>query len=262
VHGDFSIPVRAMQDPAEFGIADYILFCVKAYDSEAAAQQVRACLGPESAVVSLQNGVNAVERLDPLLGEGRVLPGAVYVDASIAAPGVIEQRSAFRRVLLGEVRGPVSSRVQRVADALERSGAEVERRDDMRAALWEKYHYICALSGMTGATRASVGAILSCQDTRELFGDAVREVYAVCRAEGVHLDAGIVNKTIERALQAKPETKSSLLYDLEHNKPLEIEILSGYLVERAKELGVPTPVHRVLAASLRLADSLNRSGKH
>ena len=257
VHGDFDVAARAMQDPAELGAADLILFCVKAYDSETAANQLRPALGGRTVVLSLQNGVNAVERLEPFFGKGNVLPGAVYVDASIAAPGVIEQRSAFRRIVLGEAKGPASQRVERIADALRRAGAEVEARDDMMAALWEKYHYICALSGMTGATRSSIGPILACPDTRELFDDAVREVYAVCLAEGISIDAGIVDRTLAMARHARPGTKSSLLHDLEQGKPLEVEILSGYLARRAKALGVAAPVQRVLAASLRLANSIN-----
>lgn len=254
VHGDFQRFVRAMQDPAVFGRADLVLFCVKAYDSESAAGQLQPCLGPETAVLSLQNGVNAVERLEPFFGEGRVLPGTVYVDAAIEASGVIRQTSSYRRIVFGEARGRRSERVERIAEVLRAAGADVDPRDDVMVGLWEKYHHICALSGMTGMTRGPIGPILACPDTRELYYDSVREVYAVCRAAGVGVDEGIVDRTIVLAQQAPPQTKSSLLYDLEHSKPLEIEILSGHLVNLGRQLGVPTPVQRVVAAALRLAD--------
>jgi 2-dehydropantoate 2-reductase len=255
VHDDFQIPVFAMQDPAEFDVADLILFCVKGYDSEQAARQALGAVGDGTTVLSLQNGVNAVERLEPLFGEGRVLPGTVYVDAAIAEPGVISQPSQYRRIVFGEPRGPISARVERIAEALRGTGADADLRDDIAAGLWEKYHHICALSGMTGLTRSAIGPILACDETRELYEESVREVNAVCRAAGVGIDGEIVERTIAMAYTMNPETKSSLLYDLEHGKPLEIDLLSGHLVHLGKHLGVPTPVQRVIAAALTLASS-------
>lgn len=254
VHGDFVLPVQAVENPAEFGEADVVLFTVKAYDSERAAQQLQPAIGQQTAVLSLQNGVNAVERLEPYFGEGRVLPGTVYVDAAIAAPGVIVQTSEYRRIVFGEPRGLRSQRVERIAEALGRAGAIADPRDNVLTGLWEKYHHICALSGMTGMTRASIGPILACPDTRELYHESVREVNAVCRAAGIAIDPQIVERTIASAYAMKPETKSSLLFDLEHGKPLEVEILSGYLVDLGARLGVQTPVQRVIAAALRLAN--------
>ncbi|MGI8550597.1 MAG: ketopantoate reductase family protein [Dehalococcoidia bacterium] len=254
VHGDFQIPVRARQDPAEFGTADLILFCVKAYDSEQAAGQLRPAIGPETAVLCLQNGVNAVERLEPYFGVGRVLPGTVYIDAAIEAPGLIDQPSSYRRIVFGEPHGPRSARVQRIAATLEHAAIEVDPRDDLNAGLWEKYLHICALSGMTGMTRSAIGPILACPDTRELYEESVRETYAVGRAAGVNLNDEIAEQTIQLAHRMRPDAKSSLLYDLEHGKPLEIEILSGHLVDLGRRLGVPTPVQRVIAAALRLAN--------
>ncbi|HVC31820.1 MAG TPA: 2-dehydropantoate 2-reductase, partial [Steroidobacteraceae bacterium] len=156
-HGDFQIPVRAIQDPGEFGAADLILFCVKAYDSEPAARQALGAAGAETAILSLQNGVNAVERLERLFGAGHVLPGTVYVDAAIAEPGVISQTSSYRRIVFGEPHGSISPRVERIAEALRRAGADADPRDEIDSGLWEKYHHICALSGMTGMTRSSIG---------------------------------------------------------------------------------------------------------
>lgn len=257
LHGDFQFPVRAVANPASLGGFDLVLFCVKAYDSATAAALVRPVLGSDTAVLSLQNGVNAGERLEPLLGSGHVLPGAVYVDAALAAPGVISQPSSYRRIVFGEARGPISPRVEAIAAALARAGAEVDPRDDVLPALWEKYHHICALSGMTGVTRSAIGPILAQPQTRALYDESVREVYAVCRAAGVNLGPEIVERTIAMSRTMKPETKSSLLYDLEHGKPIEIEILSGHLVDLAARLGVATPVQRVLAALLRL---YNRAG--
>lgn len=254
VHGDFQAPVRAMSDPAEFGIADLVLFCVKAYDSEAAARLVRPVVAPNTSVLSFQNGVNAVERLEPLLGAGHVLPGIAYVDASIAAPGVIRQPSTYRRLVFGEPRGSISPRVEAIAAALRGSGAEVELRDDIEVALWEKYHHICALSGMTGLTRSPIGPILACPDTRMLYEESVQEVYAVARAAGIGIDPGIVERALTMARTMQPQAASSLHYDLEHGKPLEIEVLSGYLVTLAQRLGVATPVQRVIAGALRLAN--------
>ena len=260
VHGDFQLPVQAMENPAQFGVADLVLFAVKGYDSETAAKQLLPALGAETAVLSLQNGVNAVERLEPILGAGRVLPGAVYIIASIVEPGVIEQASAARRIVFGEPHGPRTPRVEHTADALRNAGAEVDVRDEVEVALWEKYVYICALSGLTGLTRCSIGPILACEETSRLYDDALREGYAVGRAAGVEIDEGIVERFVAIANHLPPESKSSLLYDLEHGKPLEIEILSGHLVRLAEQYDVDVPVQRVIAADLRLANSLVSTG--
>jgi 2-dehydropantoate 2-reductase len=249
--GDFTVPARATDDPAEPGPADLILFCVKAYDTERAAQHLRSAVGPDTVILPVQNGIDSAERIGRVVGLGHVIGGLAGVSSVVAAPGVIEHRAGPDIIQLGELDGPSSARTQRIAEALVRAGIKAQVRADIRVALWEKFVLICGLSGLTALTRLSIGAVLSCPEARSLLGQVLEETAAVSSAEGVALPDGVVEGLLKFFANADPTIRGSLYYDLAAGRRLEIETLNGTVVRIGRERGVPTPANFAIYAALK-----------
>jgi 2-dehydropantoate 2-reductase len=251
VAGDFHIRPKATHDPATVGPVDLILFCVKAYDTEAAAAQVRPMVGPQTTVLCLQNGVDNEETLGAILGEEHVLAGVAHILSTISAPGVISQAAGPRSIKLGERNGRASSRVEAIFHVLKGAGIQAEVSARILVELWEKFLFICAQGGVTALCRLSVGEILGCPETATLYRGVMEEVASVGRAEGVPLAGDAVDRTMAFARGLQPGMRSSLAYDLDQGNRLEIETLPGSVVRRGRELGVPTPYNYAIYACLK-----------
>ncbi|PWR19874.1 2-dehydropantoate 2-reductase [Zavarzinia compransoris] len=251
--GSFLLPaVHATRDPASIGPADIVVFAVKMYDVAAAAALIGPLLGPDTLVLTLQNGVDAPHLLTRNLGARRVLGGAAYISAVIAAPGVIRVSVPSTRIEFAPVDGAVSPLAAEFADAGRAAGFGTVLGDDVDVVLWRKFCMLAAFSGVTAMLRSAIGPIREHAVARALLGDAVAEAVAVGRARGVALPDDMA-ATILRLLDAVPALmKSSMLEDLERHRPLEVEDLSGAIVRLGAELGVATPVHRAILGALVL----------
>jgi 2-dehydropantoate 2-reductase len=249
--GDFNVPARATADPGEGGVADLVLFCVKAYDTETAAQQVRPAVGKDTVILPVQNGIDSAERIGRVVGREHVIGGVARVSSVVAAPGVIEHRAGPDAIQLGEMEGPPTPRAERIADALRRAGLKAEVRPDIRVALWEKFVLICGLSGLTALTRLPLGAVLACPETRRLFQQVLEETDAVGRADGVALPVGLVERLLRFFEGSDPAVRGSLSYDLAAGHRLELETLNGTVVRLGGERGVATPANFAVYAALK-----------
>jgi 2-dehydropantoate 2-reductase len=249
--GDFTVPARATDDPAQVGAADLILFCVKAYDTESAARRLRPSMGPDTVILPVQNGIDSAERIGRVVGPGHVIGGIAKVSAGIEAPGIIQHRAGPDVIELGELDGRPSARTERIAGVLRRAGIKAEVRPDIRVALWEKFVLICGLSGLTAMTRLPIGAVLACPETRTLYKQTMVETHAVGRAEGVVLPDGLVERMVKFFEGSDPAIRGSLYYDLAAGRRLEIEALNGTVVRLGRERGVPTPANFAVYAALK-----------
>jgi len=252
--GDFTARARAEQDTARVGPVDLVLFAVKAYDNPTAIPALIPLLGPTSAVLTLQNGVDSVSALAAAVGEHRVIGGATYIATALAAPGVIEQTGTHRRVVFGEVFGvlpSITERVTAIGRELEAADVQAEPVADGRVPIWEKFIFLVPLAGFTGAARLPIGPIWQDPWCRAQFIDGCREIERVARAEGVPVGADVVQR-IEAYVAAIPGTmRSSLLIDLSQGKRIDVEALHGALVRRAARAGVDVPIMATLYAVLK-----------
>jgi 2-dehydropantoate 2-reductase len=259
--GDFTVPARATDDPGEAGPADLVLFCVKAYDTESAAERLRAAVGPDTVILPVQNGIDSAERIGRVVGPGHVIGGLAAVSSVIAAPGIIEHRAGPDAIQLGELDGRPSARTERIVEALRRAGIKAQLRPDIRVALWEKFVLICGLSGLTALTRLPLGAVVACPETRTLLRQVLEETDAVGHAEGVALAEGLVERLLGFFQGSDPAIRGSLYYDLAAGRRLEIETLNGTVVRLGRERGVPTPANFAVYAALKpYADGAPASG--
>jgi 2-dehydropantoate 2-reductase len=250
VDGEFTAKVDAVDSLAGQPPVDMALMCVKSFDTRAAAEALRPVLGPDTGVVSLQNGVDNEEILDEVLGPGRALGGAAFVFSTIEAPGVIAH-TLLGRIVFGELDGRVSERASRLRDALARAGVPVELSTAIRRVLWEKYLLISAQAGTTALTRVPIGVIRATPETWEMYRRIVEELAAVARAAGVMLATDVVDAIMKSAAGLAPTAFSSLHHDLVHGRRLELEALHGHAVRLGERLGVPTPTVFTVYAALQ-----------
>ena len=251
VFGDFAIDLPATDDPADIGPCDFVLFTVKATDTESAARDLHPLIGDETAVITLQNGVRNEALLADEVGTEHVMGGVAYIFSTIAEPGVIEHTGGPTRFVYGELDGRRSARAERLLEFCRDADIDAELSEDIHTDLWTKFLFICAQSGMTAATRLPLGAIRETESTWRMYGRIMDEVAAVGRADGVDIDDETVEEWRDLASGLEPELTSSLHYDLTHEKPMELEALHGDVVDRAETYGVDVPMTEAVYALLK-----------
>lgn len=245
--GDVHLPaVEVTDEPADIGEVDLVLFGVKLWDTQAAAEAVKPLVGARTGVVSFQNGVVKDDILRGVLGAEHVIGGVCYIAATIAEPGLIRHSGALQKLVFGEYDGTLSPRVQQFRDACVDSGIDVEVSDRIAQAVWEKFVFLVGLSGTTSTARATIGPIRSHPRSRAFLHDVMDEVVQVARAEGVSLPADYADDRLAFTDGVPAGMTSSMHHDLERGNRLEVAWLSGDVVERGARLGVPTPCNRAI----------------
>ncbi len=241
IEGEFLVTAPAVERLDGLAPADLVLFCVKSFDTETAAEIIRPVVGPGTGVLSIQNGVDNEERLARILGDDRVLGGVAQVFSTIEAPGVIAH-ALLGRILFGEMRGTESERARAFLAACGRAGIPAEISGDIVRTLWEKYVYLAAQSGMTALTRCPAGVLRALPPTREMYRRIVDEVIALGRAAGVDLAADYAAQCMAVLDAIGANAYSSLHHDLVHGRRLELEALQGHAVRLGERYGVATPM--------------------
>jgi len=250
---DIYLPtVNALEDPAAVGVVDLVMFAVKLWDTESAIAHIRPIVGPDTAVISFQNGVLKDKYLVHAFGLPRIMGGVCYVATSIARPGVIGRTGTLERMVFGEFDGVASARATRFLDACLASGIKAELANDIRREIWEKFVFLVALSGATTTMRSAIGPIRTNPQTRAFLLDVMREVVAVGRAHGINLPQDYAERRLRLADDLAPDMTSSMHHDLERGNRLEVRWLSGSVVELGHAVGVPTPLNRAIADILAL----------
>ena len=252
--GDFVVRAGAESDTANVGPVDVAIVSVKAYDNATALPMLAPLIGPDTVVLTLQNGVDSVDEVAAIVGEGHVLGGTTYVATALEGPGLIVQTGVHRSIIFGEVfrlSGAITPRVQAIADVLASADIQVTPVADARVPIWDKFVYLVAFSGFTGASRLAIGHIWKYPHVQEMFYATSREIAAIAKAEGVTISANRFDTLTEYMENLPPTTRSSLLIDLEQGKRIEVEALQGAAVRRAKKHNLPVPIVSTLYAVLK-----------
>jgi 2-dehydropantoate 2-reductase len=251
--GDFAIqPAQATDDPRIIGQVDTILVAVKAWDVPAAAESMKPMVREETLVVPLENGVDAPEQLSSVLGREHVLGGLCRISAFVSEPGVIKHAGVPPYIAFGEFDNKKSERVLRLADFFANlTGVSVEIPDDIHKAMWEKFVFIAAASGVGAVTRQPIGVVRSLPETRNLLLCAMEEVVKVGRARGVNLDENTADRIMTAVVDRAPEgTIPSMQKDIIEGRRSELEAQTGAVVRLGRQKGIPTPVNDFIYASL------------
>ena len=245
-------PVQASADPTALGPVDLVLFCVKLWDVETAGDHIRPLIGRETVVIPLQNGVDASERLAPILGAAHVLGGVALVSGSIVAPGVVRQTGTHHGIVLGELDGRVTPRAESIHAVCKAAGIDAVLSDNIERARWQKFIGLTAVSGLCALTRRPIGDVRHDPDLGPLLDDAMREVVDVCRACGVQHAPNVIQTVRATMIDlVPPHAMPSMAVDLRAGNRLELPWLAGKVVELGAAHGVPTPINRVVYAALK-----------
>ncbi len=249
--GNLHLPhVPATDDPAEIGPVDIVFFTVKLYDTDAAARTLPPLVGPDTAVIPFQNGVDAVDIVRRAVGPTHTAGGTAYVSAVISEPGFI-RHTAMDHLIFGELDGRRSPRLERLVDACVPAGFQSTLSEQIEVDIWTKFVRLSVFSGMTAVTRCAIGAIVQDDELLELLKRAVAEATAVARAKGVPVPDDAPDRVEKTYKALPPQAKSSMLEDLERGRRLELPWLSGAVVRIGRDLSIDTPVHQFIATVLK-----------
>jgi len=245
------VPTQATDDPGTVGPVDVVLFCVKLWDVENAGEAIKPMVGPDTAVIPLQNGVDASERLAPIVGKQAVMGGVANISATIAEPGVIRQTGTVLRIVFGELDGKKSTRAEAFAAMCRKAGIEGVLSPSILTDLWMKFILLASNASIMALTRLPIGKLRDDPDIAPWFPVAYEEVTEVGRAAGVSLPADAVDKTLNFNRNAPPHLMASMAVDLLRGNRIELPWLSGKVVELGRKHGVPTPTHAFMYAALK-----------
>ena len=249
VEGEWTVkaPVVATLDgqPA----ADMVLFCVKSFDTESAAAAVKPVIGPETGVLSIQNGVDNEDKLSGILGARHVLGGMAQVFATLDGPGVI-RHVQLGRIVFGEMDGRDTERARAFLAACQRAEIPAQISSHVTQTLWEKYLFLTAHAGMTALTRCPAGVLRRVPEVRLVYRRQLEEMAALARAAGIVLADGYIEQSFKLLDGMAENFFSSLHYDLTHGKRLELEALHGHAVRLGERHGIPTPTLFAVYAAL------------
>jgi 2-dehydropantoate 2-reductase len=243
--GDAQLKVDALEDPRD---ADIVLFAVKLWDTESAAEKLRSIRG---LVIPFQNGVESIERLGKVLGKERVMGGSAYIATRIGAPGLIEHTGTMARLRFGPLLDSQRAPAESFFKVCKAAGINAELSEDIVLVNWEKFVFLVAMSGTTALARAPLGVVRGDPDLRWMFEQAMREAWTLARRRGVKLPDDFVEKQMAFAETLPAEMRASMLHDLEAGNRLEAPWLCGAVVRMAREHGLDAPVNRAIYAALK-----------
>ena len=254
VHGDLHLPKPNVTDnPAKVGPVDIVLFAVKLWDTETAAAQARPLIGPNSRLITLQNGVDSVERIAPILGADQTVGGIAAIATVIDKPGVIKHTSSFAMMRFGRADKRADATLQAFADAGKAAKLDVAIADDIERERWQKFIFLTAMAGATAALRSGIGPIVADPELRAFFRQLMQEAFAIGKAKGVALDPGYIESRMDFVLnKVEPGMKASMAHDLERGNRLELDWLAGKVREFGRALNIPTPASDTVYTVLKL----------
>lgn len=251
--GDFQVECTATDDMASVDRVDLVIFAVKSWGTDAAIEAMASggMVGDGTMIVSTQNGIDSEPLLTAAFGAEHLLGCTATVSAMITEPGVVGQVGGPGSFVLGEMSGGVSDRVASLVERCVQAGIAAEAHDNIELALWQKFIFISALSGMTALTRKPIGEIFAQESTTEMYRQVLEEGSAIGRAAGVPLAADNAATTLATTQSREPFIIGSMGHDLIAGNPIEIGLLNARLVELGKQYGVPTPANFAIEAALR-----------
>jgi 2-dehydropantoate 2-reductase len=239
--------VEAVEDGADAGPVDALLFCVKTYDNGSAAEAVAGAIQPGTAICSLQNGVENESFLSARFPRATIVGGVARLESWLEAPGVIVQRGSLADVVVGAFHPKGRHAAESIVEAFDGTPVPIRLTDDIVSALWFKLLVIAGIGGVTAYCRCPIGAVREDRRLMDLLERAMAEVEAVAAARGIALPpnaAQVVLASVNSALD--PAAKSSMCRDVEGGRPLEVEAINGAVVRFGAEVGVATPANRAI----------------
>jgi 2-dehydropantoate 2-reductase len=243
--------VNVTDDPRQVGPVDMVLFAVKLWDTETAGEQTRLLVGSNTRVITLQNGVDSVERLVPILGDNAMIGGTTYVVATIARPGVIRHAGTIARIRCGRLDRRPDAVLAGYVEQTKAANIDITLTDHILLDIWKKFVLLSGTSGITASTRQPLGVIRDDEDMRAFFYKLMQETIAVGRAAGVEFSPDFPAELDRSVAAFPPMMKASMANDLDAGNRLELDWLAGRIVALGRKYGIPTPAQEAVYAILK-----------
>jgi 2-dehydropantoate 2-reductase len=248
--GTFTVHSDAVEDTGGAGFQDLVLFAVKMYHNEAAIRAVTPLVGPDTIVITLQNGIDNGDQLVEAFGEERVMIGSVMLEGRISEPGVVTQGGPGR-ANFGELKPAITDRAQRLLAVFQEANWRVELHENMVDMLWKKFAYLAGSAGVCAASNSTIGEMRSIPATRDIIQRAIAEGFDVARAQGAPIKDDSMEWSMNALDNFPAEGRASLAKDFIEGRPVELEGLNGAIVRMGREAGVPTPVNDTIYGLLK-----------
>jgi len=243
--------LNVTDDPKQVGPVDVVLFAVKLWDTETAGEQTRPLVGSNTRVITLQNGVDSVERLAPILGDDVTIGGATYIVTTIAKPGVIRHTGARAEVRCGRLDRRPDAVLAGYVQQMKAANIEITLTDHMLLDIWKKFVLLSGTSGITASTRQPLGVVRDDEDMRAFFYRLMHETIGVGRAAGVEFPPDFAAELDRWVASFPPTMKASMANDLDAGRRLELDWLAGKVVALCRKYGIATPGHEAVYAILK-----------
>ena len=248
--GDHTTPVRATSRPEDAGPVDLVIFCVKTYDLDEAAKQIKPMIGSDTIVLTVQNGVEAPSRVGEIVGSKHVVAGVSIINSHLVSPGIVHHVGG-NSLFFGESSGVLSPRVLNLEKVFREIGFEAVASDNIKFRLWGKLTTLSGLHGVVCLSRSSIGTVFDNKETWELMRRVMLETASVAKAEGVVISKPMIEGTLESISRMPPEVKPSMMVDLEAGRRIELETFNGAVTRFGKKHGIDTPYNYAIYAALK-----------
>lgn len=253
VVGDFEVkPVKTIENISEITTPDLVIFSVKTYHTNEVAAQLASVINPNTVIITFQNGVDNDNQIKNHIKNTQVFPGVAYVISTKLKPGVIFQTGGLRKLIFGDRDNPANPKLKEIEQLIKSNGVDATLSNNITRDLWKKFMFIVAFSGMTSICRSPISKVLGNPITKSLYERCVQEAITVAKAMNVTLEDKAFEAIMGISERTAPDSKSSLLVDIENNRPNEIETLNGILVNYAKQLGIDTPINELIYGAVKL----------
>jgi 2-dehydropantoate 2-reductase len=247
---------RFTADARDAGDVDLILFCVKSYDTETAAEHLAPIIAERTTILSLQNGIDNPEKIARRWGDERTLAGVVYVGAQLASPGFVTH-SAGGKIIFGPSTGAIGENAKLVEKTLSAAGIPCEISSDIQKVQWTKLLWNAPFCAVSCLTRANVKQIVESEPLTRLVLDCMSEVQAAARIRGIDLPDKLCQEALTFS-KGLGSFKPSMLQDLEAGKPLEVDAFNGIVVKLLHQIGKTAPTNQSFYALLKYLDQRQR----
>ena len=248
--GNHTVSTKVTNKPEEAGIVELVLLCVKTYDLIEAANQIQPIIGPETIVLTVQNGVEAPSIVGEIIGAKHVVAGVSIINSHLISPGMVHHVGG-KSLSFGESSGVLSPRVMNLEKVFKDIGFDAVATDNIKFNLWRKLTTLSGLHGVVCLTRSSIGTVHDYEETWDLMRRVMLETASVASAEGVVITEEMIDATLEGISRMPPGVKPSMMVDLEARRRIELETFNGAVIRFGKKHGIATPYNYAVYAALK-----------
>lgn len=251
-NGDYQVTPQMITKDSKPEEYDVVLLSTKSYQLAGAIKDVESFVGKETMVLPLLNGISHIEQLIEAFGEHCVIGGLCFVEGTLDENGTIIQASSMNQLVYGERNGEKSDRIQRLTAAFDGTKAEFILSDNINQEMWHKYLFITTMSGITTLFEQPIGPIRELDSGRKTIISLLKELEKVMESIGAPIESGISDKLLGKINSLDVQMKSSMQRDAEKSKPIEVDHLQGFLLQKANEHEIAVPVLETVYTKLKL----------